>query len=529
MALPAREKWWYDVVSVDSIELNDWTYLLWGDRVKVLDTDEDNHTVKVYARGGTGWIPESALGGEPLLELYFIDVGQGDGILIVTPEGHHLMIDGGHRRAYQQTKKSAADFVDWKFHKDYLTEDQRSDAAKNTVRLDAMIASHADVDHYGGLRDLIDRKIELQEDELETVDITVEAFYHPGLSPQTTGPEELGPKSNDRFVSLLTDRASAQEGIKPNPVNAPKLRGIWRDFIKVVVAQKTKAGDPTPITRLSHKTDFLSGFEAGGDSAVTIQVLAPIEKEENGGPALQDLGNEGENKNAHSVALRLDYGDRRFLLAGDLNDMSQKEIMDHYGPEFGNEWGVDVAKACHHGSHHVDFDFLKGVGALSTVFSSGDANTYDHPRAWVLGAAALSGRVIEDPDLPRLKAPLVYSTEVARSLSLKSVDQLRKYGDPQEYGKPDDGEEISTVSGKVTKSKWRVVLKRDSKSGIDFPPLSATRVLRDVVYGLVNVRSDGKRLLFAVRNEGDCSWAYETMEEAEIQTAYVVEKKKDED
>ena len=57
-----------------------------------------------------------------------------------------------------------------------------------------------------------------------------------------------------------------------------------------------------------------------------------------------------------------------------------------------------MAKACHHGSHHVDYRFLQGVGALSTVISSGDANTYDHPRAWVLGASALAGRVVEDPD-----------------------------------------------------------------------------------------------------------------------------------
>ena len=94
--------------------------------------------------------------------------------------------------------------------------------------------------------------------------------------------------------------------------------------------------------------------------------------------------------------------------------------MEHYADAFPSTWRSDVTKACHHGSHHVDLGFLKGVNALSTVFSSGDANTYDHPRAWVLGAAALSGRVIEDPHKPRLKAPLIYSTEIARSIG--SID-----------------------------------------------------------------------------------------------------------
>ena len=48
---------------------------------------------------------------------------------------------------------------------------------------------------------------------------------------------------------------------------------------------------------------------------------------------------------------------------------------------------------------------------------------------------------------------------------------------------------------------------------MDMAPLSTSRVMRHVVYGLVNVRTDGKRLLFAVRNEGNHSWASETLED----------------
>lgn len=186
MTPPSRPPWWHDVVSVDSVRLNDFTYLLWGDRVKVLEEDPQTDRVRVHARGTTGWIDRSDLGGEPLLELYFIDVGQGDGVLVVTPEGHHLMIDGGYQRTRQQTGKSAADFVDWKFHRDYLLEGEQEDAGLNQVRLDAMIASHADADHYGGLRDLVDRDTPSWDEELDTDGVTVERFHHPGLCPQRT-------------------------------------------------------------------------------------------------------------------------------------------------------------------------------------------------------------------------------------------------------------------------------------------------------------------------------------------------------
>ena len=87
MTQPARAKWWNDVVSVDSVKLNDYTYLLWGDRVRVLDKDDATGRVHVFARGTTGWLPENALGGEPLL----------------TPiQAFELWQETGSRRCYRQ-------------------------------------------------------------------------------------------------------------------------------------------------------------------------------------------------------------------------------------------------------------------------------------------------------------------------------------------------------------------------------------------------------------------------------------------
>lgn len=96
----------------------------------------------MYARGRIGWVKNSVLDGSSLLEAYFIDVGQGDGVLVRSPDGRHLLIDGGYPRSRQPTGKNAADFVDWKFFKDYGALD---------IDLDMMIASHCDLDHYGGL------------------------------------------------------------------------------------------------------------------------------------------------------------------------------------------------------------------------------------------------------------------------------------------------------------------------------------------------------------------------------------------
>ncbi|MCA9279256.1 MAG: hypothetical protein H6815_08140 [Phycisphaeraceae bacterium] len=519
MAAPARNKWWHDVVSVDSVKLENGTHLLWGDRVQILEEDSATDRVKIFGRGTTGWVDRRVLGGEPLLELYFIDVGQGDGILVVTPEGHHLLIDGGHSRGRQPTGKSAADFVDWKFHKDYLHFNDRDNPDLNMIRIDAMIASHADADHYGGLEDLVDRETPGYQEELDSFGVSVEAFYHPGLCPQQEGTDKLGRKRDNHFYDLLEDRDSMLDAIKSNPDGEIKARGWWKDFLVHIAQQQRADGSPTLVKRLSRETEFLPGFSPDDDTTVTVRVLAPVTKQVDGAPGLKDLGNEGYNKNGHSVALRLDYGERRFLLTGDLNEKSHALIIDDYGDDFVSEWQSDVAKACHHGSHHADMNFMRGVGALATVFSSGDANTFDHPRAWVLAGAAISGRVVEDPNLPRLRAPLIYSTEVARSVDLGKIEQLRGYEDQQKYGVPSE-DPVQTISGDATIAKWRLVFDHDSPAASAYPPIAGVRAVRGVVYGLVNVRTDGERVLFAVRNEGNKSWAGETLEPDDFQRAY---------
>jgi hypothetical protein len=122
----------------------------------VVETDVQAGRTRVKARGfpnqkGYGppavWVDDAHLGGEALLDIYFIDVGQGDSVLIVAPDRRHILIDGGYPRRKSPTGKSGADFVDWKFASEY---------GEDTISLDAVIASHCDEDHYGGLADLLD-------------------------------------------------------------------------------------------------------------------------------------------------------------------------------------------------------------------------------------------------------------------------------------------------------------------------------------------------------------------------------------
>ena len=70
------------------------THLIWGDWIKELGPREGDW-VKVYARRKFGWIHKKDLQKKQLLELDFVDIGQGGSCLVTTPEGKRFVVDAG--------------------------------------------------------------------------------------------------------------------------------------------------------------------------------------------------------------------------------------------------------------------------------------------------------------------------------------------------------------------------------------------------------------------------------------------------
>lgn len=450
--------------------------LLWGDRVTVVSTTGSR--TKVKARGKTGYVKTSALGDESLLEIYFIDVGQGDGVLIRTPDHRHIMIDGGYKRASQPSGKNAADFVDWKFAKDY---------GENRIHLDVMMSSHCDADHYGGLWDLLNVA---QAAELDAQEVRVDSFYHAGVGwwvNPADGKRWLGTTTADRelMTQLVGNRSQVVNALKPNA--DPKLQGEWAKFLESVTKAKTIGGSGTPISRLSHLDRFVPGFDGNG-GGVAIRVLAPVEFDNNGQPALHNYSSQAsKNTNGNSLLLRLDYGRSRFLLTGDLNTNSQQALLEDYAGE-RMEFLCDVAKACHHGSDDVSYEFLSAMQPAVTVISSGDAEGHDHPRPSIVAASATTGYLQIDRD--HLISPLVYSTELARSTNLGKPLKATVPGPngPLEF----EGSDLARVviDAAVTKAGDLNPTKVSRK-------LDRTYLVAGLIYGLVNVRTDGETILCA--------------------------------
>lgn len=462
--------------------------LLWGDRVRVISSSGSRWKVK--ARGVTGFVDPSRLQSGSLLELYFIDVGQGDGVLIRTPRDEHILIDGGWPRRNQPTGKNAADFVDWKFVKDYERDD---------IHIDTMICSHNDQDHYGGLWDLLDAD---QHEELDADQVTVGQFYHAGMSWWKSGSDRtLGPSTSTSkggmWTRLLGDRTSLEKGLSSSGSH-PKLQGEWAKFLRKVKDAKTGEGAPTPVERLSHSTGTLSEYDS---SNMRIHVLAPVEFDVGGTPAIRKFPDgDSKNTNGNSVLLRLDYKKARFLLTGDLNLHSQTSLLADYAGQT-DEFEADVAKACHHGSGDVSISFLKTIEPSCTVISSGDSEGHDHPRPEIIAACGLTGREVVKND--KLVTPLVYSTELARSIALGRITKV------DEMLGLTGNDVVATYDGdelKKLRASYKVVDAgaRSAKSGA--ARLSSRRLAANTTYGLINVRTDGSTIMCAALNEKKLVW-----------------------
>jgi beta-lactamase superfamily II metal-dependent hydrolase len=438
------------------------TTLLWGDPLHVL-AEEDGWT-QVRARGKRpGWLPSDAVSDESLLEIYIIDVGQGDGVLFKTPDGKWHLVDAGVENAKQMTKKGAANFVRWKFLEDLREE---------TVRLENVVLTHPDADHFGGLLDLFSGRLAFHP----RFEVDVERFFHNGI-PRYAATPRIGRTSTGTVKEFPVDRGLSRPGkfLEAELVDAVDSfveppRPFAEEYGRLAAAV---AEVPRSVARLSRAGGHLPGY-APGEGDVSIRVLGPILEEFAPGRfGLRVLGSDSVTLNGHSVVLRIDYEQTSILLTGDLNSESQ-ELLLSYEP--GDAFAVDVAKACHHGSEDVHVDFLKAMRPRATVVSSGDNEDYAHPRPFLMGAAGRYGREARGRTRTEVLPPLVYSTELARSVKL-------------EYARSQRPGALEETEVELADKRWR------------FRRLKYLPVSSDLVYGLVNVRTDGEHVICATMEE----------------------------
>lgn len=283
------------------------------------------------------------------LDVYVLDVGQGDGLLL-RQGGTNILIDGGSTSKSSLSQYQLTPFL----------------ANRGITRLDYCIVTHEDEDHMNGVIEVI-RGSRTHRDgaagfllDDSSDGITVGALCLPSCDPQVRGEN----------YQLLLDAAEE----KRIPVR----------FLSEgdVVSQDRKTAEESPEQ---------SGSEHGTAArGVSLICLHP------------EQDSQYEEPNERSVVLELTYGKFSMLLTGDLEGEGEKRLLEylqsrqdpqqgiHAGtgnsaaadsePAGSEEREVTLLKVAHHGSSGATSrEFLDVVSPRYAVISCGVNNRYHHP------------------------------------------------------------------------------------------------------------------------------------------------------
>ncbi len=373
-------------------------HVLLGTRLDIVGESNNAYEVDARGRGKSGWVKKEDICDSPILKIFFVDVGQGDGAIIESPEGI-ILVDGGSSN---------------KFYKFLLYRYRRILRDEGKVNIKAIVMSHPDWDHFNGLTSVInDSRFHIGH------------IYHNGIIRYGEKPSGRNTKMgrttkriiNGKTKTILTETYNTLEDAK-RLVNGGFLMSSFEKFWQGAIDAKEQ-GRLKGAKCLTIHENTIEGYGTSDNKGLRIEVLGPVPVGDKNDtveyltfPEAEDIvknnpsPSDSHTINGHSIILKFNYGEHSILLGGDLNIPAELHLLDYYGDK--NPFRVDVAKACHHGSSDYLVDYLKQVKPMVNVVSSGDNKTFDHPMSDAVGSSCRHTRGDH---------PLFFSTELARANS----------------------------------------------------------------------------------------------------------------
>lgn len=278
--------------------------------------------------------------GEGELMVHFIDVGQGDCILILFPDGKDMLIDCANYNNSSDYRTETLDYID-----DYVTDGQ----------LDYLMLTHCDSDH-----------VYFMDEVLE--EYRVSNVFMPNVL--ATHDEVESANIDEAKLDMFTDKDTVETACYADFFVGALTEPDCNIYLNV---------DPDENTNAIVITDDGVQDPAAPDTDATYRLTFYCPTQEYHDESNLDSA---EKKNAISPIGILEYNGFRLVLTGDSNKINEPTFVERVG---GN-LDCDVLKVGHHGSESSSTEeFLDAIDCEYAVIScNAEGNTFYHPRQTTL-------------------------------------------------------------------------------------------------------------------------------------------------
>ena len=291
---------------------------------------------KIDPSGDDGKTPPTVLApGEGELQVHFMDVGQGDSILILFPDGKDMLIECANYNNASSYRTETLAYMD-----NYITDGQ----------LDYLMLTHCDSDHVYFMDEVLEKY------QVDNVFMPNVLATHDKVAEADLPQEQL-----DRFTDEDTISTACYADFFIAALTEPDCEIVLNV-------------DPDEDTNSIVITDGTEQSDGSYDGATYMLTFYCPTAEYY---AESDLSS-AEEKNAVSPIGILEYNDVRIVLTGDSNEINEPTFVDRIGGYID----CDVLKVGHHGSETSSTkEFLDAINCEYAVIScNAEGNTFYHPR-----------------------------------------------------------------------------------------------------------------------------------------------------
>ena len=279
-----------------------------------------------------------SLGKNPvMLRMTFLDVGQGDGILLENPSGTVYLFDGGSSSVQELVRYRLADAV--KYY--------------GISHIDSVIISHPDTDHISGVEEMLAN---------EKYNLTIGQILIPDLS------------GNEHYERLCALAGSSGAEV-------------------IALHEGMTITDGDLVMRCLHPAAGYTAEDANSYSAVI-----DIRYGEFSALMTGDIGEEveelllssGQNQTSRYSSGQLSSEEVRIKQTSH-DQLAIGQLSESHVPS----GGYDLLKVAHHGSRYSSSaEFLERISPRIAVISAGVNNIYGHPHAETLERFADTGAIV---------------------------------------------------------------------------------------------------------------------------------------